>query len=303
MLMALHALQSIKSARFDLSRSGVTSTSGTSPLARGLGRVSVHVAPHRAHYRMPAVVSRGRSSRGRPQPTQPRVAAGPMIDSSSDEVLSRLNRAYKRRPMLTAFFGVLFAIALVEGYAIGSTQGATLVFGMAAGLVLWFVRARENVHHSEAVEYVLDAQAAQAYRRLLKAFRRLSTSGPVWRIDARRTADGRRVSRRRAVRPTLALPPRVISNIRVPKVRCGSHTLYFFPDRLLIYDAQIVWGVFYHELQVKAGDVRQVAEAAEPDNTLHGFLALGTASGVNLILRWTDPSGAVELGAALEALA
>jgi hypothetical protein len=225
-----------------------------------------------------------------------------MIDSSSDEVLSRLNRAYKRRPVLTAFFGVLFAIALVEGYALGSTQGATLVFAVAAALVLWFVRKRENVHHSEAMEYVLDAEAAQAYRRLLKAFRRLSTSGPVWRIEARRTPDGRRVSRRRAVRTSLALPPRVVSNIRVPRVKCGSHTLYFFPDRLLIYDAQIVWGVFYHDLQVKAGDVRQVADAAEPADALHGFVALGTTSGVRLVLRSTDPSGAVELGAALEAL-
>jgi hypothetical protein len=301
--MALPALRSIKSARFDLSRSGVTSTAGaTRPMARGLGRVSVHVAPHRAHYRMPSDAIR-RSAAGRSRPPQRQLVTGPMIDSSSDEVLGRLNRAYKRRPILTAFFGVLFAIALVEGYLLGSTQGATAVFAVVAAVVIWFVRERENVHHSESVEYVLDADAAQAYRRLLKAFRRLSTSGPVWRIDARRTADGRRVARRRAVRPSLALPPRLISNIRVPKVRCGRHTLYFFPDRLLIYDAQIVWGVFYHELQVKAGDVRQVAEAVEPDNTLHGFLALGTASGVSLILRWTDPMGAVELGAALEALA
>jgi hypothetical protein len=78
----------------------------------------------------------------------------------------------------------------------------------------------------------------------------------------------------------------VLSGLRaVPKVRCGRHTLYFFLDRVLVHDAQIVWGVFYHELQVKAGDVRQVADTTELDNTLHGLLALGTTSGVSLVLR------------------
>jgi hypothetical protein len=230
----------------------------------------------------------------------------PMLDSSASELLAQLNRAYARRPILTVVLGILFGIALVKGIAMGSGWGATFVFAAASAIVLWCVHLRVDQYYSEPVEYVLDHDAAQAYRKLLKAFRRLATSGPIWRIDGRhKTADGRRAVRRRLVVPKLALPPRVLSNLRVPKLACGRQTLYFFPDRLLVYEAQVVWGIFYDELQVKAGDVRELPDytGAEDETTLNGFIALCSAAGLTEVFRCADPAAAAEIAAALLALA
>ena len=229
----------------------------------------------------------------------------PMVDSSAAEVLTRLNRAYKRRPVLTFALGMFCAVALAQGVVLGSGLGATAVFGVAAAVVLWFVHGRETEHYSEPVEYALDRDAGQAYRRLLRAFRRFATSGPVWRIDTRRKrVDGQRAEGRSLVVPRLALPPRVLSNLRVPVLPCGRQTLYFFPDRLLVYDAQLVWGVFYDELQVRAGDVREIADQplGESDNALNGFIAFGSDAGLSEVFRCADPAGAVEVAAALREL-
>jgi hypothetical protein len=311
--MAFPAFGNFMAARFDLSRSGLAATTGaTTPMTLGPGRARVHVAAHQSEYRAssPALsVSARASGWGRPR-YQPRPQAGPpsmrpMADSSAAELLAQLNRAYARRPILTVVLGILFGIALVKGIALGSGWGATLVFGAASAIVLWCVHLRVDQYYSEPVEYVLDHNAAQAYRKLLKAFRRLAAGGPIWYIDARhRTVDGRRAVRRRLVVPTLALPPRVQSNLRVPKLACGRHTLYFFPDRLLVYEAQVVWGIFYDELQVKAGDIREVADytGADDETALNGFIALGSAAGLAEVFRCDDPAAAAEVAAALREL-
>jgi hypothetical protein len=311
--VAFQAFRNLKTARFDLSRSGLAASTGaTAPVALGLGRACVHVGPHRSHYRTPLMVdgesgpAGARRSRHRHQGRGGTLDVRPMVDSSAAEVLARLNRAYIRRPVLTFALGMLCTLALTQGIALGSGVGAMAVFAVAAAVVLWFVYDREREHYSEPVDYALDRDAAEAYRRLLRAFRRLATSGPVWRIDTRRrTSDGRRVERRYPAVPKLALPPRVLSNLRVPVIHCGRQTLYFFPDRLLVYESQMVWGVFYDELQVKAGDVREIADQpfGEGEEALNGFIAFGSDAGLSELFRCVDPAGAIEVAAALRQLA
>jgi hypothetical protein len=57
------------------------------------------------------------------------------------------------------------------------------------------------------------------------------------------------VSRDNAV-ACLSVPPHVQTNIEVPTLRAGVHTLYFFPDRLLVYDRTGVGAVTYPDLLV-----------------------------------------------------
>lgn len=226
-----------------------------------------------------------------------------MMDSSANELLARLNRAYVRPPLLTGFIGAASSAALATGAALGAGWAATVSFGGVALLMLWFVKRREDEHYSATVEYELEDDAAQAYRRLLTAFRRLTSRGPVWNVDSRRRAEGPR-GRRRSVVPVLALPPRVRSNILVPTLVARRYTLYFFPDRLLVYDRQMVWDVRYRDLRVKAGDRREGtdAEALTMDGP-YGLLAFGSTSGVHEVFHCADPAVAAEVATALEALA
>lgn len=291
--------------------SGISTTGVVTQAVLGPQRAAVHVGRSGPLYRASAhpsgVARRGGAaahSRRAPvhRPAQAEHAA--MLDSTADALLRSLNRAYTRRPLLAIVLGVISGLALVEGLMVGASVTATLIFGSMALIAVVVVGRREVEHYSEAVEYVLDDHVMEAYRRLIAAFHRVQASGPVWHMG-RRPRAGAPGGRRRLVAPALALPPRVRSNIRVPALRAGRQTLYFFPDRVLVYEAQMAWGIAYPNLKVKAGDVREVTdiESSGDMRDANGFFALASNSGLSAVFRCPSASAAVELVKALEGLA
>jgi hypothetical protein len=52
--------------------------------------------------------------------------------------------------------------------------------------------------------------------------------------------------------------------LAVPTIPCGRQTLYFFPDRLFVYDRRSVGAVAYKELHLESGDSRFIEEGAVP---------------------------------------
>ncbi len=275
-----------------------TATRVVTGAALGPRRASVYVERDGAQYRAATPIGAHRHEQHRPP------EADAMLDSTPDALLRALNRAYTRRPMLAIVLGGIFGLALVEGLLLGASVAATLIFGSLALVTVAVVGRREVEHYSEAVEYVLDDHVAQAYRRLVSAFDRVRSGGPVWHMGRRR-AGSRGSARRRLVVPTLGLPPRVRSNIRVPALPAGRQTLYFFPDRVLVYDAQMMWGIAYRDLKVRAGDIRDVAESSANGEAreANGFIALASRTGLSAVFRCPDTRAAAEVGAALEALA
>jgi hypothetical protein len=109
------------------------------------------------------------------------------------------------------------------------------------------------------LSYALEGDAAQSFEKMQAPFRELATCQLVWHINATGKADAKYNAgattnlRRTEVRPTFSRPPRVQCNIEVPTLKAGRTTLYFFPDRLLVYDAGGVGAVGYPELKI---DVR-----------------------------------------------
>lgn len=291
--------------------SGISATGVVTRAALGPQRAAVHVGRsgplYRASARSSTATPRGGTTT-RPRwesahrPVQAETVA--MLDSTADALLRALNRAYTRRPLLAITLGVISALALVEALIVGASVTATLIFGSMALVAIVVVGRREVEHYSEAVEYVLDEDVAEAYRRLVAAFHRVQAGGPMWHMG-RRPRAGAPGGRRRLVVPELALPPRVRSNIRVPALRAGRQTLYFFPDRVLVYESQMAWGIAYRNLKVKAGDVREVADTGSSGDmeNANGFVALASSAGLSAVFRCPNVRAAVELGAALEGLA
>jgi hypothetical protein len=228
----------------------------------------------------------------------------PFTSSSAAELLDRLNRAYRRPAVLSCLLGVSLAAALVTGVSLGSGLGATVVFGATGAVVLRFAHRGERSDHSVAVVYDFQPGAGHAYRKFAKAFADLSRSGFVWhlrRAAGTGTAARPRVVRRR-LRLRLGLPPGIKSNLRVPVLRAGQQRLYFFPDRLLVYEAQMAWAVDYDDLRVEVVERRVRDGNAATATAPHGFLALRSTAGLNEMFQCASPRAATEVASALAAL-
>jgi hypothetical protein len=229
----------------------------------------------------------------------------PFTDSSAAELLDRLNRAYRRPAVLSALLGVSLAAALLTGMSLGSGWGATVIFGATGMVVLRFAHKGERSDHSVSVVYDFQAGAGHGYRKLVKAFAALARSGFVWhlrRAPARAgTSSKPRVVRRR-LRLRSALPPGVKSNLRVPMLRAGRQRLYFFPDRMLVYEAQMVWAVDYADLRVEAAERRVRDTHAATATVPHGFLGLRCAAGLNEVFQCASPRAAGDMAEALTAM-
>lgn len=313
---------------------------GKSPNGRRAGSAKISAARVSLGQRG-AVYYSGRSSETSPAASHRRPPASrhalagahaprPQASSSAAEVLDGLNRAYGRSPVLTGFLGLTLVAALCAGVSFGSSAGATALFSATGALVMWYAYREERSGHSVAVHYELEAEAARAYRRLTHAFERLAREA-VWHVQAKRTDRDRagavgtpRVVRRR-IRPRLGLPPRVKSNLRVPALPAGRQTLYFFPDRILVYEAQLVWAVPYQDLQVETTQIRvreteRDARHAGPRSpasrgrdawpgahppagvVVNGVLRFRSRTGLSEVFRCSSPTVTAEVAAALQSL-
>jgi hypothetical protein len=112
---------------------------------------------------------------------------------------------------------------------------------------------------------ILSKAAAQNFLRLQTSFRQMAICEVVWHIEAAgRNADTKRNAgactnlQRKVIRPVFSWPPRMQCNLEVPTLKAGKATLYFFPDRLLVYDSVGVGAVPYSDLKLDAQESRFV---------------------------------------------
>jgi len=53
-------------------------------------------------------------------------------------------------------------------------------------------------------------------------------------------------------------------NLEAPTLQAGTQTLYFFPDRILVYDRPGVGSVQYGDLLIETGETRFIEEESAP---------------------------------------
>src|SRR2546427_6334573 len=141
-------------------------------------------------------------------------------------------------------------------------QGAAvLVLALSVLLLLW-ARNRDVTRGTVILRYDLEPEANEEYSRLKDAFSGFAYAGAVWHVNAqggtrdwKRQAGANTLVDRQSIRPRLSQPRRVECNIAVPTLPAGRQMLYFFPDRVLVYDKEGVGAVAYRDLQVRANTV------------------------------------------------
>ena len=121
------------------------------------------------------------------------------------------------------------------------------------------------------LSYSLEDDASRRFSLLQDSLNQVGRCEAVWHVEAaahtrdwKHNAGVNTLTKRSSSRPDTGLPTKVQCNLKVPILRAGRTTLYFFPDRLLVYNRGGVGALPYDALNVQAGQVRLVESERPP---------------------------------------
>ena len=273
--------------RLNLSRSGLGASFGVKGARIGVGPTGsyIHMGRGGLYYRQTLTPSHRHYAPARhyvqPTPTPTPVApenlqeiegssAATLTDSSATDLLKELNRVKKRHDRFPSVL-VLGGAALLLLISLGAVWWALILMGLAITTLALYARHFDVLNGTAILNYALESDAAREYSKLQTPFRELTQCQKVWHIDAAgHTTDikhhaGAGVQmERKETRPQFSKPPKVQCNMEVPMLQTKDVTLYFFPDRLLVYDSAGIGSVPYIDLNVEGAQFRFVEHESAP---------------------------------------
>jgi hypothetical protein len=275
--------------RFNLSTSGVGVSAGIKGFRVGTGPRGNYV-----HMGLGGVYFRTSLPSGRPTRTTPSSQELPhipassgrlqeiengsvsqMADSSSAELLEEINSKAQRMLLwpLAAAFAVIVFIIMVAAEA--PTWTFVSAIPVCAGAIYAAI-LRDHWKKTVVLFYQMEPHLEEAYQALHNAFDALQSCARTWHVGARcqvsglyewKTSGGAYgVVQRKSVQLSKGSPPYFKTNIIVPKLPAGRQTLYFFPDRLLVYSSDGVGAVAYEKLEIRCEESRFIESEWVPSD-------------------------------------
>ena len=277
--------------RFNFSNSGIGVSAGIKGFRVGTGPRGNYISVGRGGLYYRATFPAGTTRTASPpqlspgphvddQIPQATPGVGPMVaiesadvsemqDSSSTELLNELN-GKARRPNYWKWTAAASLILLWMVAKTESQVALILSFIVLAGLTI-YVGIRDALAKTAVLCYQLDGPNEQSFELLHSAFSNVSSCHKIWRIDAKGKVHDRKyhagagaLVTRKEVSFEKGLPPNVKSNLEVPLIRAGAISLYFMPDRVLVYSASGVGAVSYADLQFHGEHQRFIEDESVP---------------------------------------
>jgi hypothetical protein len=187
------------------------------------------------------------------------------------------------------------------------------------------------------LNYDLDSEARVRYLKLLNALQALASCTRIWRVsgahqsvDTKYTAGAGTLMDKKPASVRLVGPNFVQTKVAVWEIALGNQKLYFFPDRILIYQGSEVGAVQYCSLSVelqltgfvetdgvpsdsevigqtrryvnkKGGPDRRFANNPQIPIVRYGELTIRSSSGMNFVLQCSSTGRAADFKSGLEA--
>ncbi|WP_165795078.1 DUF4236 domain-containing protein [Solimicrobium silvestre] len=273
--------------RFNLSKSGIGVSTGIKGLRVGTGPRGNYITVgksglyYRATLNGPKITPGGTSNGANPiSPTDQSkiidqmvaIESGPlssMQDETSFSLINELNTKEKRPNYWKWTLGAgLIGLWFLPP---NTPQWLTVLSVLILIGCTSYIAIRDVVAKSVVLCYKLDPNNETAYQCLHDAFLHISECSKKWRINSKgavrdskyHAGAGTLVSRKDATF-SKGLPPRVKCNLEVPIVKADSISIYFMPDRLLVYSDNEIGAVNYKDLVFNAAAKRFIEEDSVP---------------------------------------
>ena len=278
--------------RFNLSKSGIGVSAGIKGLRFGSGPRGnyVHMGRGGLYYRSRYYSPSGSPARSRPLPAAPRTpeaafgeasmseiesaAASQMVDSSSESLLAEFDAKRKkiRLAPLVTWLGIVAACAAV---ALPQYRNLGIAVAVVAAVLIPVAVVRDKLAKTVVLLYDMTPEFEERYRKLHDAMDKLASANAIWHVthkgrtpDAKYFAGANELIRRTPIRPRFSPPPFVKTNLPTPSIPVGRQTLYFFPDRLLVFDSKKVGAVSYNDLELDIGEISFIEDGGVPSDAV-----------------------------------
>jgi hypothetical protein len=193
-----------------------------------------------------------------------------MTDSSPDGLLRELDACRKRVtlwPLAMAATAVGCGTLLYLDFNRLLAAGVLALGGIATCVAyFWDIQRKGFI-----LQYALDGSTEACVKAVVAALERLAGVQKAWYLQSTRAvrqkkyhAGADNVVARSATRVSFADPPYLRVNVPVAALPVGKETLYFLPDRLLVYAANAVGAVAYRDLRIEVGETKFIESEGVP---------------------------------------
>jgi|GEM_PF-3301035 len=267
--------------RFNFSKSGIGVSTGLPGLRIGTGPRGnyVHVGTHGLYYRgsLPSGSyrpptgnssrSNGASSRGRLTEIESEIVSSPsrLIDE-----LNEKRRLFAFGPLIVALSAITIGWLVEFHVAKWITGCVGIMLTLFSVATFWM----DQVRKSSVLQYELSSTMEEALDQLHSCLTNIGESDGIWQIrargrvyDPRYHAGGSQLVDRNRISIMDLHPPRMAVNVNTPAIQLRGLTLYFFPDRILVFSKGGVEAVDYGDLTITATRTKFIEEGIVPADT------------------------------------
>jgi Protein of unknown function (DUF4236)/DnaJ domain len=202
----------------------------------------------------------------------PEVDPSELLDTDAADLLKEI-RDTRARTSWAPLFAISAVGALLIDLSFSSQPLQGFVLGIAA-LVVWIqLRKVDQARKTVRLTYTLDSNAKTRYEALLRAVRSLGSCAAIWRVTSEQSAANPKYSSGASYtveRTTVSYrqtPPMIQVNLKVAGLDLGDQSVWFLPDRALVWSTGGVGAVEYPAISCKSTPIAFVEAGPLPSDT------------------------------------
>jgi hypothetical protein len=193
-----------------------------------------------------------------------------MVDLSSEDLVNELN-AKKQKWQIWPVIAVLGAVLTYCLNDAGLAQWLVFLAAFTTVLLTMVAAFYDTLSKSVVMMYDIEDGCHSTFENLHSAFDMMKSCRASWHLsaqagvtDSKYHAGAGTVVKRKAIALSVKNPPFIKTNVATPCIPVGSQTLYFFPDRVLVFELGGVGAVSYENLRIDISATRFIEDGGVP---------------------------------------
>lgn len=265
--------------RFNLSKSGIGASVGVKGFRIGASPRGnyIHMGCNGIYYRAALGKKKNKLSAQPICPTQQSITppneellfqdiesgdVSLIVDSSSQEIIDEIANKRKKIPFW------LLSIPIVFIPVVG------FFLAILVGMLLYFLIDKRR--KSTILFYDIEKQTENEIQQFYDSFDEIINCHQAWHVSAQATVHNRKyqagassIVKRAKIRIQYKTPLYIQTNVKVPMIPVGKQKLYFFPDRMLVFEGRKIGGLSYANLNITQQNQRFIESGIVPrDGTI-----------------------------------